>query len=69
MVARSSDQAVAALCPDCDEDILLQGTIRIGRRVACPNCGADLEIVETEPVELDWYYEEEYEDEEDEEDE
>ena len=62
MFAKKTNQAVAALCPDCDEDILLQGIIRIGRRVACPNCGADLEIVEADPVELDWYCEEEYKD-------
>jgi len=36
--------------------------------VTCPNCGADLEIVETIPVELDWYYEDEDEEEEEDED-
>jgi lysine biosynthesis protein LysW len=31
----------------------------IGQRVVCPHCQADLEVVETVPIELDWYYEEE----------
>ena len=41
-------------CPDCNERIRIGGTIRLGRKVTCPNCEAELEIVETGPVELDW---------------
>lgn len=52
-------------CPDCGEKIALQGPIEIGRRVTCPNCEADLEVVETVPVELDWYYEEQPDDDDD----
>jgi Zn-finger nucleic acid-binding protein len=36
--------------------------------VICPHCQADLEVVETVPVELDWYYEEEPPDDDEEED-
>ena len=63
-----TQKTARADCPDCGEKIAIQGPIEIGRRVTCPNCLADLEIVETVPVELDWYYEEELEDEDDEED-
>jgi Zn-finger nucleic acid-binding protein len=31
--------------------------------LTCPNCDAELEIIETEPVEVDWYYEESDDDE------
>lgn len=64
----SIKEVVKADCPDCGEKVTLQGRIEIGRRVTCPNCQADLEVVETVPVELDWYYEEQAEDDEDEDD-
>ncbi len=46
-----------AVCPDCGEKIPLSPPIRLGAQVTCPNCEAELEIVETDPVELDWVYE------------
>ena len=55
-------------CPDCGEKITLVGEIRLGKQVVCPNCEAELEVVETEPVELDWAYDE-YEDDDESEDE
>jgi lysine biosynthesis protein LysW len=55
---------VAAICPDCGEEINLKGKIELGRQVTCPYCEAELEIVETVPVELDWRSEsDDYEDE------
>lgn len=55
-----------ALCPDCDEAINFGSRVRIGQRVTCPHCAADLEVVEISPIELDWAYEDEdWEDEED----
>ena len=58
MVTRGVTQVETAECPDCGANVTLKGPIRIGRRVTCPHCEADLEVVETVPVELDWYYEE-----------
>ncbi|MBN1933306.1 MAG: hypothetical protein JW934_01510 [Anaerolineae bacterium] len=61
-----------ALCPDCGEKIPLSVPIHLGTQVTCPNCEAELEVVETEPVELDWIYEDDdydYEEEEEEEEE
>jgi lysine biosynthesis protein LysW len=46
-----------ALCPDCEEGINFGSRVRIGQRVSCPHCGADLEVVEVSPLELDWAYE------------
>lgn len=69
--------AKSALCPDCGERVPLTMPVRLGMRVTCPNCEAELEVVETEPIELDWVYEDddyeyddefEYDEEEDEED-
>ncbi len=67
----------SALCPDCGERVPLSTPVRLGMRVTCPNCDAELEVVETEPIELDWVYEDddydydddEFEDEEEEEEE
>jgi lysine biosynthesis protein LysW len=51
-----SDMSVA-LCPDCEEGINFGSRVRIGQRLSCPHCGADLEVVELSPIELDWAYE------------
>lgn len=58
-----------ALCPDCEEGIRFGSRARLGQRVSCPHCGADLEVVELSPLELDWAYEDtDWEDEDDEDD-
>jgi len=59
-------QVEIARCPDCGEKVRIEGKIFVGREVVCPECDAVLEIVDTEPVELDWAYEDEDEDEDDE---
>lgn len=43
-----------AVCPDCDEDIRVRGQARLGDLVVCSNCGMRLEVVELDPVELDY---------------
>lgn len=59
-------QVEISRCPDCGEKVRIEGKIFVGREVVCPECDAVLEIVDTEPVELDWAYEDEDEDEDDE---
>ena len=39
---------------DCDEGIVLNPHIRPGERAVCPHCGAHLEVIGTDPPELDW---------------
>lgn len=53
-----------ATCAECDEEIEVSERARIGQRVVCSNCGARLEVVSTNPLELDPGYddEEEWED-------
>ena len=53
-------------CPDCGERIALQLPVRRGDLVNCPNCDAELEVIGTDPVELDWVYEESDDEDEDE---
>jgi alpha-aminoadipate carrier protein LysW len=44
-----------ALCPDCDEEIVLNRVI-VGQTVTCPHCDADLQVINVDPLELDWAY-------------
>ena len=54
-------------CPDCGDDITLELPVQRGELVNCPSCEAELEVIETRPVKLDWVYEDwEDEDQEDE---
>jgi len=49
----SLEAAAIATCPDCGAKIVLQGAIDVGLGVRCPNCEADLQVVNLTPVELD----------------
>ncbi len=42
-----------AHCPDCEAVIDLDNDIEEGQQLDCPECGADLEVVNTNPVELE----------------
>jgi|GEM_PF-1195084 len=44
-----------AHCPDCDASITVNRP-RIGAEVICRECGANLEIVSVEPLEVDHPY-------------
>jgi alpha-aminoadipate carrier protein LysW len=59
---------VRATCPDCGSRIGVKSPVRIGQQVVCPNCDAELEVIDTDPVELDWVYEDEEGDEDEDED-
>ena len=53
----SRQPSTFAMCPDCEEDVRISGKIDLGKSVVCPHCGADLEVVDLDPVELSWSYE------------
>jgi alpha-aminoadipate/glutamate carrier protein LysW len=41
-------------CPECDAMIDIdEDLVEEGQAVECPECGAELEVVSTDPVELD----------------
>ena len=55
-----------AHCPECDAVVDMDvDEVEEGQLVSCPECGVDLEVVNTNPIELD-LAEEEDEEEEDE---
>ena len=43
-----------AICPDCDEEVIFATKPRLGQIVYCQACDARLEVVEVDPLELDW---------------
>ena len=46
-----------ASCPDCGQPVELDEP-EAGQVLSCPNCRARLEVLNLEPIELDWAYHE-----------
>jgi len=43
-----------AYCPECEAAIEMEDEdVEEGQRMDCPECGAELEVVNTNPLELD----------------
>ena len=57
MVIKRDTATTIVGCPDCDEYITLKGEVKLGQKVMCLSCGAELEVTSTDPVELSWSYE------------
>ena len=54
-------------CLACDEDIRIIRSPRMGTLVTCAECGAELEVVWLDPLELDWpFIDDDWDEEEDE---
>ena len=49
-------------CPECDAVISVDNP-HDGARIRCPECGVELEVIETDPFEVD-YFDEDWDDEE-----
>jgi alpha-aminoadipate carrier protein LysW len=56
------------MCPECEADVYVETDADKGDKLACDECGTELEIVGLDPIELD-IVEEDDEEEEDEEEE
>jgi lysine biosynthesis protein LysW len=41
-------------CPSCGESVNVGARPKMGQRVVCQACDTDLEVVWLDPVELDW---------------
>jgi alpha-aminoadipate/glutamate carrier protein LysW len=42
-----------ANCPECEAVIDVEDDVEEGATMDCPECGAELEVVSTNPVQLD----------------
>ena len=49
-------------CISCGAEIKISGQPKMGAQVICPDCDASLEVVWLDPVELDWPYDDDDED-------
>jgi lysine biosynthesis protein LysW len=58
----SGRKKVVAACLDCDNPIELSLRPVTGQIINCPHCRAELEIVSDNPLELDFYYEGDWDD-------
>lgn len=47
-------QTTTALCPDCEEDVDLGSSPKLGQKVTCPFCEADLKVTSVRPLRLSW---------------
>ena len=39
-------------CPECEADLPLPSGVMENELIACPDCGAELEVISLNPVEL-----------------
>lgn len=40
-------------CPECDGNLVIPADVMENELIACPDCGAELEIISLDPIELD----------------
>ena len=48
---------VTTFCLDCEHEIEINANYTVGDKIKCFNCGVKLEIINLDPLELDWVYE------------
>jgi alpha-aminoadipate carrier protein LysW len=41
-----------SICPECNAEVPVEGNVRVGEIVVCPDCQTELELVSVNPVEL-----------------
>ena len=51
---KMNEQAVVTYCPDCEEELSLGPHPRMGQKITCPECWAELKIVSLKPIQLDF---------------
>ena len=39
-------------CPECEADLMLPNGVMENELITCPECGAELEVISLNPVEL-----------------
>lgn len=55
-MGKSTSKVMVAECPECETRIRFHRPVRVGQLVICPECEADLEVRQVNPVELDWAF-------------
>lgn len=47
-----------ARCPECDSRLYFERRLDVGEVIVCPECETSLEVLSTNPLRLDWAYDE-----------
>lgn len=48
-------------CADCEEDVYVAAETELGELIVCDECGEELEVVGLDPIELDPYVDDSFE--------
>lgn len=63
---RTKPQKLTVECLNCSEDIYIADKAKVGSFVTCNSCESLFEIIDLDPLMIDWYfYDDDYADEED----
>lgn len=54
-----------AYCLDCNESIQVDDNYQVGDVIECSNCESEFEISVVEPLEITWYYDDDWDDDDD----
>ncbi|TVQ61782.1 MAG: lysine biosynthesis protein LysW [Phycisphaerales bacterium] len=49
----ATETQIQAVCPECDAVVTFDRSPLNGEVVRCPDCGAELEVVSTNPIRLE----------------
>ncbi|MCB8946316.1 MAG: hypothetical protein H6658_21435 [Ardenticatenaceae bacterium] len=60
-MATPSQKMLSAECPECETKIRFPQTPQIGETLTCHECGETLQVISLSPLELDWAYDDEFE--------
>lgn len=58
-MSRKIRNLIVARCAECESRINFNKEPEIGMIVTCRECGEKMEVIDINPVELDWAYEDE----------
>jgi alpha-aminoadipate/glutamate carrier protein LysW len=52
LILLEKEKVMNTFCPECEAEITLPANVMQNELIACPDCGADLEVINLNPVEL-----------------
>ncbi|MBL7202011.1 MAG: lysine biosynthesis protein LysW [Anaerolineae bacterium] len=58
MTERTKTGKTVVDCLECGDRITVTGQVKMGQVVTCPECGTKMEVVDLDPFEIDWAYDE-----------
>ena len=55
-MAKPTHKVLVAECPECETNIRFHKPLKLGQIVVCPECDEQLEVLQLDPLELDWAF-------------